>query len=841
MGIRSVKYSLIVLFFAIAATVAISVIVNNKSVEKANSDFAIDVLDAKDSIRERLNVYIEVVYGGRALFAASDSVTRADWKTYLDSTDILNRYPGIFALQYVRYVEHSDKEEFIRNVREDRSIDPRGYPDFNIHPEGDRDAYVVVDYNEPFEKNKMAFGYDIISEPIRKAAAEYTRDTGSLAFSGKLTLLEQTTGFLINYPVYKNGMPLETVGQRREAFTGFVLGVFSVEELMSGALGGRLEQSVRYSIYDGGPLSELSGTFKPSTESIMYESHPEEVIGYRGNKAVETLDVGLRRWFIYFYPHGEYLTGFSAVKGYLVFAVGMAVSFLLFFLMRSLEEKARVEEAVRESEYRYRELVENANCMILRWDAKGTIRFINEYAQKFFGYSEKEALGRSVPESIVTRRNQSTGKTAGIIEKIAADPENHEYIESESLRHDGQRVWIAWRNRPIYGEDGKLKEMLSIGMDFTDRKRMEEELRRTRDIAVEATKIKDKFVSLVSHDLRGPIGSIASLVEHAGDPENKMDNSSWKRIASGISSVTNGLLVMIDRLLNISRFQTGDIRLAKTFFSAAGLVAHCIASVSHLADKKGVRIKNELPKNIRVFADFDLLGEVLINLIVNAIKFCREGDEITVYMPEGLQTTIAVKDTGVGIDGTMLPDIFKQDVKTTTKGTDGEKGTGLGLPYSREIVEAHGGTLDAESVAGEGSAFYIRMPVEKLCIIVADDDLAQREIIKKRLNKVINAEILEAENGQQVLDLLHDVNPHLIITDLIMPVMDGFELLRRIKSDSLLASIPVIVNTSLPDQSREDGEQIDMRSKAFSLGAADYIVKPIVPEDFIPRVMRFLG
>ncbi len=122
MDIRSVKYSLIVLFFAIAATVSISVIVNNKSVEKANGDFAIDVLDAKDSIRERLNVYIEVIYGGRALFAASDSVTRADWKTYLDSTGILNRYPGIFALQYVRYVEHRDKEEFIRNVRKDTSF-----------------------------------------------------------------------------------------------------------------------------------------------------------------------------------------------------------------------------------------------------------------------------------------------------------------------------------------------------------------------------------------------------------------------------------------------------------------------------------------------------------------------------------------------------------------------------------------------------------------------------------------------------------------------------------------------------------------------------------------------
>ncbi|MEE8484676.1 MAG: ATP-binding protein, partial [Nitrospinota bacterium] len=496
--------------------------------------------------------------------------------------------------------------------------------------------------------------------------------------------------------------------------------------------------------------------------------------------------------------------------------------------------------AVRESEYRYRELVENANSMILRWDTKGTITFINEYAQKFFGYSEKEALGRNIPESIVTGRNPSTGKAAGIVEKIAADPKNHEYIESESLRHDGQQVWIAWRNRPIYGEGGKLKEILSIGMDFTDRKRMEEELRRTRDIAVEATKIKDKFVSLVSHDLRGPIGSIASLVEHAEGPEGGVDNSSWKRIAASISSVTNGLLVMIDRLLNISRLQTGDIRLAKTFSSAAGLVAYCITSVSHSADKKGVRIKNELPKNIRVFADFDLLGEVIINLIANAIKFCHEGDEITIYMPEGLQTTIAVKDTGVGIDERMLPDIFKQDVRTTTKGTDGEKGTGLGLPYCREIVEAHGGTLEAESVAGKGSVFYIRLPVEKLCIIVAENDRAQREIIKECINNVINTEILEAENGQQVLDLLHDVTPHLIITDLRMPVMDGFELLRRIKSDSLLASIPVIVNTSLPDQSRGDGEQIDMRSKAFPMGAADYIVKPIAPEDFVPRVMRFL-
>lgn len=231
------------------------------------------------------------------------------------------------------------------------------------------------------------------------------------------------------------------------------------------------------------------------------------------------------------------------------------------------------------------------------------------------------------------------------------------------------------------------------------------ELRAAKDTAENATLLKDKFLSLVSHDLKGPIGSIRGMSQIASQEANSMGQ--MRDSAKLTLEITNGLLGLIDQLLDISRMQTGEIKLDKFDFSAFSLSQEIIAKISQLAHNKEIRLVNEVSPDSHLLADRTLAGQVLLNLLTNAIKFTPHGGTIKIYM--AAERTLAVKDTGIGVKPEMLPNLFRHDIRTVGYGTDGEVGTGLGLPFCQDIMRAHGGTLRVET--GEtGSIFFAEFP-----------------------------------------------------------------------------------------------------------------------------------
>ena len=288
---------------------------------------------------------------------------------------------------------------------------------------------------------------------------------------------------------------------------------------------------------------------------------------------------------------------------------------------------------------------------------------------------------------------------------------------------------------------------------------------------------------------------------------------------------------IIEELLDMSRIHGGVIRPAFQFIDAHAVVAEASDAHAHMAWEKGVALVNRVPKGTRIYADSRLLGDVINNLLSNAIKF-SSGGEITIYLPSDRKAAIAVKDAGTGIKREMLPDLFKEEVKTTGVGTSGEKGTGLGLPYSLELMKAQGGTLVVETEEGKGSVFYAQLLPVKPCVLVVDDEELVRLGITVCL-KQFDVVILEAENGEGGLELLKQKKPHLIITDVFMPGMGGFEFLKRVKQDPDAREIPVIVITG--------DREIKTRDTAFQLGARDFISKPLTMEDVIPRGRRYIG
>lgn len=369
------------------------------------------------------------------------------------------------------------------------------------------------------------------------------------------------------------------------------------------------------------------------------------------------------------------------------------------------------------------------------------------------------------------------------------------------------------------------------GSDITERKKAEEKLEAAKEQAVKATKLKDKFVSLVAHDLRSPFTSIVGLLRLMYDDTADPLSPGHRELMKSVLDSSNRQIQMIEELLNISRLQTGSLVPRKQFLDGALSAGLVIENLSYLAEKKGITIKNEIPPGTRLYADFDLLNEALQNLVSNAIKFCKEGDTITIFLPPGRDTTIGVQDSGSGIDGDLLPKLFKHEQRVSAVGTAGEKGSGLGLPYCHDIIASHGGKLTVETKLGEGSRFYAELPNIKPKILVVD---GQADVTRAIINslKALDVEFLEACDGKKGLEIIEDNTPHIIICDMDMPGMDGFEFIKKIREKYDRQSMPIIVTAGT--------FVMETKDKALRLGANDFAMKPIKAEELLARVKRFL-
>jgi PAS domain S-box-containing protein len=374
--------------------------------------------------------------------------------------------------------------------------------------------------------------------------------------------------------------------------------------------------------------------------------------------------------------------------------------------------------------------------------------------------------------------------------------------------------------------------MLDAVRDERVEKRRQEELLAAKEQAEEATKEKEMYVSLIAHDLKAPFTSAIGFLRLLAMDEGLQTKGKYGELMNATIHSAERAVNMIDEVLHISSFHMGGATIRKRFFDGFKAAFAVSANYHHVAVGKGVELVSEVAEGTRLYGDPVLLEEVLNNLVINAIKFSKKGDRITVFTPPGGQGAIAVKDTGAGIDEKFIPDIFRHDVKTSSIGTAGESGTGLGLPLCQDIMKAHGGALTVESSKGKGSVFYVKLPYKKPLALVADDDLAVRYILSIHLRD-IGVDVVETENGEDALKAIKERNPDIALLDIYMPGIDGFELLRRIKQDPKTSGIHVIVMTS--------DNRLETREKVIRMGADDFIAKPVTEEEVIPRVRKFVG
>lgn len=389
-------------------------------------------------------------------------------------------------------------------------------------------------------------------------------------------------------------------------------------------------------------------------------------------------------------------------------------------LKGEIAERARAEQLLLEREAQYRDLVESANSVILRWLPDGRITFFNRFAQNFFGYSEAEIINRNIMGTIVPAQDSIGHDLTSMAAEIVAHPEAYVRNENENVRKNGERVWVAWTNKPILHADGTIAEILSIGVDITQLVHTELELRRTLDElevakerAVAADQLKSAFLATMSHELRTPLNSIIGftgiLLQKLAGPLNEEQ----EKQLSMVKNSAHHLLSLISDVLDISKIEAGQLKVSREPLDLKATIVKAVQSIRPLAEKKGLTLRLEIAEDVGIVtADERRVEQILLNLLSNAVKFTEQGEiSVRCFLEAGCCVT-TVTDTGIGIKDTDLESLFKPFRQLDTGLSRKYEGTGLGLSISKKMVELMGGVIRVNSCQGIGSTFEFTLPLQ---------------------------------------------------------------------------------------------------------------------------------
>jgi PAS domain S-box-containing protein len=378
-----------------------------------------------------------------------------------------------------------------------------------------------------------------------------------------------------------------------------------------------------------------------------------------------------------------------------------------FGIQRDITERKLAEEALRSSENKYRVHIQQTPLATIEYDKKFLLTSWNPAAEKIFGYSAEEAIGKHtnliVPENDVPQ-------VSHIIKKVVEQGITTKNI-NENRTKSGEIILCEWYNSPLVDTDGTISGMAAFAIDITERKQAEKALKESEAQLRELNATKDKFFSIIAHDLKTPFNAIIGFSELLVVQVKNKDYDEAEKYAEIIQHSSQRAMELLRNLLEWSRSQTGRMEYHPEQVNLVQIINDTLTLLRDCSEQKTISIFRKLPDHIQVFADKDMISTILRNLISNAIKFTSPcGDIVLAAEQKQDELIISVKDTGIGIKKEDLEKLFRIDVSHSTTGTLNEKGTGLGLILCKDFVEKHKGRIWAESEPGVGSTFYFTIP-----------------------------------------------------------------------------------------------------------------------------------
>lgn len=514
---------------------------------------------------------------------------------------------------------------------------------------------------------------------------------------------------------------------------------------------------------------------------------------------------------------------------------------------RTKEKQA--EEALRESESRLQAVFAAARNAILMMDSEGFVTFANQATYDVLGYQPKEVIGRSLHELLVSpsylqeyRRAapefRRTGKGAAIgntVERKARHKDGHEIDAEISL--SSVKIKDEWH-------------AVGIVRDITARLKTKQEIIAARNEAERANLAKSEFLSNMSHELRTPMNVIlgfGQLMQYDDSlPQEHQDN------VKEIMNAGYHLLDLINEILDLAKIEAGHVKLTIEELQVCALVKECLGLINTLAAKRNISISYDCPDETAVLADRTRLKQVLLNLLSNAVKYNHPNGSIHVdTQPAGEdRLRIQVTDTGIGISPQRLTELFQPFNRLDAANSEIE-GSGIGLTISHRFVEKMGGSIDVYSEVGKGSCFRVELPVATLptgerqtlhadvgghsptlpaaketCqVLYIEDNPVNVKLVEQILNPRQEFLLLTACEPELGLQLARVHRPDVILLDINMPQMDGYQVLNILKTDPATRRIPVIAITA-------NAMASDIKD-GLAAGFDDYLTKPLDVANFL--------
>src|SRR5262245_3943222 len=511
-------------------------------------------------------------------------------------------------------------------------------------------------------------------------------------------------------------------------------------------------------------------------------------------------------------------------------------------------------------------IVESSDDAIVSKDLTGIITSWNRGAERVFGYTAEEAVGRSITMLLPRER---LPEEATIVATLVRG-ERSDHCETERITKSGRRIPISLSVSPIRDRSGRVIGGAKIARDITLRQQLEQQREKDlvqeqqrRSLAEAANRAKDDFLAMVSHELRAPLSPILSWARLLR--MRVLDEAKSDQALETIERRARVQAKLIDDLLDISRIVAGKLRLEVQSVDLASVIEQAVEVARPAADAKQIRVEMVLDTETGpVSGDPARLQQVVWNLLSNAVKFTPKGGRVQIALERvNSHVEIAISDTGRGVSAEFLPHLFERFQQGQSGTTRSPGGLGLGLAIVRHIVELHGGTVFAESAGeGQGATFTVKLPrtifrrtageserrhptvdplpeqadlpsLDHLRVLVVDDEPDSKEVVSTVLGAA-GAQVRVAASAAEGLEQLEQWTPHIIVSDIGMPSEDGFMFLARLHAlPGEVARIPAVALTAYSTTAD--------RVRIFSAGFRAHVVKPIDPVELVVVVANVAG
>lgn len=640
-------------------------IADDETVARVSFDFKIK--ETNQTILKRMHAYEQVLLGGIGLFAASDTVSRKEWKIYVENLLIDKNFPGILGIGYSYHLHHSDSLKLVRAMQNE------GFKYFRIWPEGVREEYTSVIYIEPFnERNQRAFGYDLLAEPLRNEAMLEARNNGQTTITGKIKLVQETeyniqAGFMIFIPLYNKNLQPASLEERRNLFKGYIYSPFRMRDLIRATLGNDL-RNINIQIYDG--LDTIPQNLMYNSDSLYSSLTKNTFTG------ASKINLYGKTWTLKYAALPKFIQSFKSEKPKIVLLSGILISLLFFLVTISFINSRKTSKKLSE-------ILESTSEGIFGVDNNMKCTFINKSALEMLGYNLSECLNKNIQDFICCKEADGKICSADQCPLIQTVKKGTTSNTSEIVleRKDKTCFPVEYSSHPIL-ENGLITGTVVTFNDITERKKVSDQIEGS---------LREKEVLLreIHHRVKNNLQIISSLLNlQVGFTADKKTNEILEESKNRVKSMA----LIHEKLYQTKNFSSLDIQefiteLLDNLFNSYG------------TETSDIKLNLQI-ENVNINADQAVYVGLIVNeLVSNSLKHAFNkiqpeltGDaqkKISIYFQKDLNGwyAITIGDNGCGfpknIDFKNTESLGLQLVMSLVKQLEGEisKSNNVGTEY----------------------------------------------------------------------------------------------------------------------------------------------------------------